>query len=336
MTTSKQTRGFTLIELLVVLAIVAVLLAITIPAVRAAREASRRSVCAMQLRQIGLAIQNYHAANQVFPFGVGADADTGLASLASSDNRRYSLHSQLLPYVEQAAVYNQINFAIQPFYPDLTGDPQVVTGGGPNETVAQTKIEVFLCPSDASRMRTRPWGPTNYRSCNGSSWSGRRGNGMFGQITRIRAGDVVDGLSNTAAFSERVLGDDDDQHFDMESDIFALAPMGNEVAFRSACDRLTESTAQGIQQRSNSGHTWLEGNMGWTRYNHLLGPGRPSCTNFLTWYGVAMSANSRHSGGVHVLLGDGSVRFTGYSIDVEVWRALGTINGGEHIDKNMF
>ena len=122
----------------------------------------------------------------------------------------------------------------------------------------------------------------------------------------------------------------------MQSDIFALGQMADELTFRAACDQLTETTALGIQQRSNAGHTWLEGNMSWTRYNHLLGPGRPSCNNFLTWYGVAMSANSHHKGGVHVLLGDGSVRFVGYSIDVSVWRALGTISGGEQFDKNAF
>jgi type II secretory pathway pseudopilin PulG len=332
MNMSRRRWGITLIELLVVLSIITLLLAILIPAVRAAREGTRRTQCRNNLRQIGIAIQNYNATYGVFPFGVGADADTQVATIASASNRRYSLHSQILPYLEQAALFNQVNFSFQPFYPDMTGDPRIVTGIGPNETVAQVKLGVFLCPSDYNRMTERPWGPTNYRSCTGSSWSARVGNGMFGQVTSIRTGGVVDGLSNTAALSERILGDDDDAHLDIQSDIFALGQVADELTFRAACDQLTETSAVGIQQRSNSGHTWLEGNMSWTRYNHLLGPGRPSCNNLLTWYGTATSANSHHKGGVHLLLGDGVVRFVGNPIDVEVWRGLGTINGGEQVD----
>src|SRR5262249_24188966 len=80
---------------------------------------------------------------------------------------------------------------------------------------------------------------------------------------------------------------------------------------------------------ANSGMTWLEGNMSWTRYNHVLPPGHKSCANGLTWHGVAMIASSRHPGVVGLLLGDGSVRAVKDSIDAAVWRALGTIAGSE-------
>ena len=103
---------------------------------------------------------------------------------ASANNRRYSLHSQILPYVEQAALFNQLNFFNTPFYPDTTGDPTEASSQGPNLTAAHTSLAVFVCPSDFDRMPSRPWGQTNYRSCNGGSWSGRAGNGMFGQVTR--------------------------------------------------------------------------------------------------------------------------------------------------------
>ena len=87
---------------------------------------------------------NYETAYTVYPFGVGADKD-GLISLpASANNRRYSLHSQVLPYIERAALFNQINFYNTPFFPDTTGDPTAASSQGPNETAARTSLAVFL------------------------------------------------------------------------------------------------------------------------------------------------------------------------------------------------
>jgi len=329
---AMKRRGLTLIELLVVIGIIGMLVALVLPAVQYARETGRRSQCTSHLKQIGLALQSYQGAHGVFPFGVGADEDANTSTFTSPDSRRYSLHSQLLPYVEQAAVYGMIDFKVQPFEPDTTGDPSVVTGLGPNEEAAQARIPIFLCPSDSNRMQ-RPWGPNNYRSCNGSSWSGRGGNGMFGQVTAIRPGSVRDGLSHTAAFSERILGDDDRQFVDLDSDLFGMSAPWTEETLRDWCAQLTEAEAESAPfQDSDSGMTWLEGNMLWTRYNHLLPPGLPSCKGEKTWDGVAMTANSRHSGGVNLLLGDGAVRFVSETVDTDVWRALGTIAGGEETD----
>jgi hypothetical protein len=254
-------------------------------------------------------------------------------------NRRYSLHSQLLPYVEQAALFHAINFYVAPFAPDETGDPSVVTGAGPNETAARTAVAVFLCPSDFDRMPLRPWGQTNYRSCNGSSWSGRAGDGMFGQSTRIRPANVRDGLSNTAAVSERIRGHDDYNVVDFAADLFRNPAPWTEATFRDWCMALTDAEAASFERNpsvANSGMNWLEGNMTWTRYNHLLPPGSKSCANGLTWDGVAMTANSRHDRVVGLLLGDGSVRTVKDSVDPRIWRALGTIAGGETISADAF
>jgi prepilin-type N-terminal cleavage/methylation domain-containing protein/prepilin-type processing-associated H-X9-DG protein len=329
-------QGITLIELLVVVAVIGVLAALLLPAVQHVRETSRRTQCTSHLRQIGVGLQNYQGAHRVFPFGVGADADRAGSSFTSPDSRRFSLHSQLLPYLEQMPVYAMIDFRVQPFYPDTTGDPAVVTGQGPNEEAAQTHISVLLCPSDTNRLK-RPWGPTNYRSCNGSTWSGRRGDGMFGQVTAIRPADVKDGLSNTAAFSERIAGDDDRSHIDLDSDLFGLPALWTEETLRNWCGELDEQQAASLPiQDSNGGMTWLEGNMNWTRYNHLLPPGRPSCKGEKTWDGVAMTANSRHPGGVNVLWGDGAVRFVSETIDSATWTAVGTIAGGELTSQDLF
>ncbi|HEX8204209.1 MAG TPA: DUF1559 domain-containing protein [Isosphaeraceae bacterium] len=336
---TRRPNAFTLIELLVVLAIIGLLLALVLPAVQRAREAARRLQCSTNLRQMGIALQNYQGAFGVYPFGVGADRDGAVSQVSSPGNRRYSLHSQILPFIEQAALFHALNFSVAPFHPDTTGDPRVVTGQGENETAALTVLGVYLCPSDFNRMPSRPWGQNNYRSCNGASWSGRAGDGMFGQVSRIRPADVRDGLSHTAAVCERVRGHDDDQRLDADSDVIRNPSVWTEDSFRDWCGELTDADAAGFTRNpsdTNSGFNWLEGNMAWTRYNHLLPPGQKTCANGLTWNGVSMPANSRHDRGVNLLLGDGSLRFVPYTINPSVWRALGTIAGGEVISDQSF
>ena len=332
-------RAFTLIEQLVVIGIIGILVALLIPAIQAAREVAKRAGCQNNLRQLGLSLGNYQSAFNVYPFGVGADGDTAIASVSSPDNRRYSMHSQILPFLDQASLFNQINFVIPPFYPDTSGNPNYLTGEGPNETVACVQLSTFICPSDFERMPSSPWGRVNYRSCSGSSWAARAGDGMFGQSSRTQPGDVGDGVSNTAAMSERVRGHDDYEFTDMASDFIREGGPWTEVAFRAWCDQVDDQAAAALPKKpsnANSGLTWLEGVMSWTRYNHALPPGRKSCINGLTWNGVVMTANSRHSGMVNLLFGDGSVRQVKYTVDPNIWRAIGTISGGEAVSADSF
>jgi hypothetical protein len=139
--------------------------------------------------------------------------------------------------------------------------------------------------------------------------------------------------------ASRVRGHDDYETLDPDADLFRNAAPWTEANFRAWCLDLTDQEARSFPRNpavSNSGMNWLEGNMTWTRYNHLLPPGSKSCANGLTWDGVAMTANSRHGRSVGLLLGDGSVRPVAYSVDPGVWRALGTIAGGEPIAGDSF
>ncbi len=139
----RTERGFTLIELLVVIAIIGVLIALLLPAVQAAREAARRSQCTNNLKQIGLAMHNYHSAMNAFPMGVSASNNTVEGSIAWSG---WSCQALMLPYMEQTAIYNSINFDFAP-----------IAGGhfSFNSTASATMINSLLCPSDPySGMQT--------------------------------------------------------------------------------------------------------------------------------------------------------------------------------------
>ena len=323
-------RGMTLVEVVVVIGIIGILMAILFPAVQSVRGRVRQSQCSNNLRQIGLALSHYTSQFGRFPFGVGVDS--GSVTYTSAANRRYSTHSQLLPFLEQQSLYEQIDFTVRPFYPDLSGDPDRVTGMGPNEPVAQTRVPVFLCPSDGNRLG-RPWAPNSYRSCSGSDWDPRQGNGLFSQRVMRRPAEALDGLSHVAAFSERIIGDGTDAEVEMVSDLFADGEEWTEDELTRWCADLTADRAEELPvQDSNGGMTWLEGNMNWTRYNHVLAPGQPSCKNRITWAGTIMSASSRHPGGVQVLLAGGAVRLVGEEVDLETWRALGNRNSGQVID----
>ncbi len=125
----------------------------------------------------------------------------------------------------------------------------------------------------------------------------------------------------------------------MKSDQFRLAAPWTEAAFTEWCATLSDADAIALPKHySNAtpGLTWLEGNMSWTRYNHVLTPGHKTCVNGVTWNGAIMTASGRHDGGVGLLLGDGSVRFIKLTVSPAVWRALGTIAGGETVSGDAF
>ena len=189
MTLSRRS-AFTLIELLVVIAIIAVLIALLLPAVQAAREAARRAQCVNNLKQLGIAMHNYHSSVNSFPWGHGALNDP--KGIGWDD---WSAHALLSNYLEQSVLYNNINFGYG------FCDP----GFGVNTTIQRAAIAVLVCPSDLTRL-TNAEGHTNYAYCGGNipaNFNDVRSypafNGVFGQIGRV--GNTFCGTSGVGGSS---------------------------------------------------------------------------------------------------------------------------------------
>src|SRR5262245_4590203 len=215
---STRHRGFTLIELLVVIAIIAVLIALLLPAVQSAREAARRAQCTNNLKQIGLAVHNYHSGHGSIPPSGTRSAGWYGYQPGMDFVQQYSMKTHLLPYLEQQAVFNAFNMMQNPG-PLAAGTPIQAYGGAVNSTAYLTNIPGFLCPSDANPGNVSV-ANTNYPNNIGGNRAyaqvGWTPNGPFYQMswdTAIRDvisfDDISDGLSSTAIFSEWVKGNGD-------------------------------------------------------------------------------------------------------------------------------
>ncbi len=315
-------RGFTLIELLVVIAIIAVLIALLLPAVQSAREAARRTQCRNNLKQLALALHNYHDTHGTFPFGWD-DHGTGWSAM-------------ILPQLEQGGYYNGLTFA-------ETGAGNWGSGGG-NEKLCGTLLGVFRCPSmnqpehldeshpQADGIPGRV--PASYRGV-ASSTATHDGeaatkpsfkdpadiDGLFGGCTKLGLRHVTDGTSNTLLLGE--------SYTDFE--------------FEKACNSLDPNN---MTARENTDH-WSIGSPDIDGYSHALAPGGQGqeFTEFVGSTAAAVNARLRqaeftgceiessfgsyHGGGAFFCLCDGSVRFIADAIDRSAYRGLGSRNGRE-------
>jgi prepilin-type N-terminal cleavage/methylation domain-containing protein len=311
---NSRRKGFTLIELLVVIAIIAILIALLLPAVQQAREAARRTQCKNNLHQLGIAMHNYHDSLNVLPPGLGGS--------------EFSPHARILPYIDQTPLFNSIDFNK---LPDVA----------PNLEEWAMNIPAFLCPSNTDKLPGNVGGRNNYWTSTGTTvlnglpstdpahpnYNWPMPDGVFHNGSKVRFRDITDGTSNTAMMSEKMTGDGSNGISSPRTDTYqpGTYPANAQEAytFCMAVD-VNDLSKQGI---SNIGVPWILGDNDSTYYYHTQPPNGRSCRYPPSR--MASAANSEHIGGVHLLLCDGAVRFVSSNIDLPLWRAIGSRNGGE-------
>jgi prepilin-type N-terminal cleavage/methylation domain-containing protein len=304
----KPRGAFTLVELLVVLAILGVLMALLLPAVQAVREAARRASCHNNLRQIGLALHNYHDRSRTLPYGW--------------DNRGSMWTAHILPFVEQVSVYDTLVF-------DEHGLGNWEADGGPNETACATVLPVYRCPSlplpshfDFDGIRDRV--PASYRGNSGSeSTSDDRStipipgtksledphqNGIFFACRGVNFAEVSDGLSTTLLAGESAT----DPQFSKDGNAMDVWYIGSPQIDPCRCDG------------GNGGTEFTEA-VGSTYERMNLRELDPAASGML----METAFGSYHAHGAYFLMGDGSVRYLSETMDLAIYRSLATRNGNE-------
>jgi prepilin-type N-terminal cleavage/methylation domain-containing protein/prepilin-type processing-associated H-X9-DG protein len=332
--------GFTLLEVLAVIAIVAILIALLVPAIQAAREAARRIACANNLKQIGLACQNYHDRIGSFPPGNVAIDD------GSYSGTWWGWSSAILPDLEQGPLFDAINLAFP------ATDPV-------NSTVRQTLVDGFLCPTDGSSrgLRLIPWAdatystsavsaPTNYVGCSGDIKSGTvhdrfsgdpteldgarwqgwpwavslgcKGTfrGIFGDCSNarvVRLAEVTDGASHTFLAGEQIVS----MHAYIAWPISTWT-MGSTIIPLNWDTSLHDGESDFDGSICHFGNAYEQ---------------TPHC--YFNW-SYTFGFRSRHPSGANFVMADGSVRFTKQSLAHPVYNAIGTRAGGEALPDDGF
>lgn len=358
----RRRGGFTLIELLVVIAIIAVLIALLLPAVQSAREAARRAQCVNNLKQLALAAQNYLSTYETMPmqcnYNTSETQDSGFS---------WAWVVAMLPQLEQTALFDSMNFSMGNYGWQIT-------------TAGYTQVASLICPSESISERPGyPWatisyvgnygGPGQIRAYSGTIvppkdlfLNGGIGTaGWGGGAGIVRIASITDGTSNTAVFSEHLIG------LGVSPNVASITPnspdakrvifpgtdatginTGADGAARAAraCMSLPPTMTANATASAYLGYNWLLGyptHVSLVNYMHVAPPNTLHCGNaadipYVQFVGPTGSAaaNSNHPGGVNLALADGSVRFIKNSIGLPVWWALGSRNGGEVISSDSY
>lgn len=350
-----------MVELLVVIAIIGILIALLLPAIQAAREAARRTQCINNLKQIGVGLHNYHTAHKKFPTQTTGSAPNN----GGCSNGFYSWMVPLLPFIEEKVLYETIDLSVGMMDTCNQAGPSnyqglTLSAGHRNAMAAATLVPSFLCPSDSheknSSIGSAQPAPGNYignvgwvagtTGMDGNSAPLTRSNGFFGldnpkfpdpwQQPKVSARHFTDGLSHTAAVSERLI-----------TNAITLADLGRSpIALHSYCGGTTGNERSLPDWQTYCGHvslpdpaiskahgrSWISG---WTlaanTYMHVMPINQRNC-HLYGGEGNGMNIvtpSSRHRGGVHVLMGDGAARFVAETVDMRVWWSSGSRDGGE-------
>jgi prepilin-type N-terminal cleavage/methylation domain-containing protein len=349
---SSSRRGFTLIELLVVIAIIAILIGLLLPAVQKVREAAARMSSSNNLKQLGLALHNYESANSRLP-GMAA------ASGANGNSFGWSVHAQLLPYIEQENLGRLIDFN-QPLFVGVFPTPSFQLNPAVQPVAAQP-VKTFLCPADGQNplITTNSGGAThaatNYVVCLGDGQGGPGGgtpngydtrfqtNGMFHYGPGYRITEISDGTSNTLFMSQCLIGlnttltktaaeltQNERQRVtgNVPGRGLYTGSGGASPGYGASGPIVASDLALVTSWRGTRGGSWIWGNGTANGFTAALPPNAP--TPDLTAHGMGwLSARSNFSGGVNACFGDGGVRFIRNSIDLPTWRGMATRAGGE-------
>lgn len=346
---TSSSRGFTLVELLVVIAIIGVLVALLLPAVQAAREAARRSSCSNNLKQLAIGCHNYHDTTGSFPLSYGFTPPNNAhwTEPDVSTHRSTSWMTQVLPFIEQKNLYDQIDFNF-----GVKNDPRNGTivnnpNNPSNAFVARTVVPTFLCPSDGLHVKGRlgsranrsaggwEYAINNYKGVCGANW----GWGNFQTITPPRNSPLIN-------FNVTVWSNNHRDGLDAGNGIFYR---GGRADINRQCSTPIAQVSDGTSNTFMIGeaiprwctHTWwfwFNGTTATTAIPLNVKAQHPNCQtgNRTTDLNCAWgdwpnnySFMSLHPGGAHFALADGSTRFVAQTIDLTIYRSLGTKGNGE-------